>query len=388
MIFFAHSPTFLEWALIVAGAFGIFFASIPSLLFWRNLALYRVPPLPTRSLGAVSVLIPARNEENGIGDAIEAIRATRGIDWELIVLDDQSTDRTAAIVDAAAAKDSRVRRATGVPLPAGWCGKQFACWQLAELARRDTLAFLDADVRMEPEGLARMAGFLESSGASLVSGVPRQVVITFWEKALIPLIPFILLGFLPVAAMRRSRDPAFAAGCGQFFVAKRADYFTSGGHSAIKQTLHDGLKLPWAFRKAGLATDLADATPLASCRMYSSGSETMNGLMKNATEGLARPGLLLPATILLLGGQVLPVVVVLASCLSGSVVPALIGVLGIMILYWPRLLGMGRFAQGAVCVLVHPWGIATLVALQWLARWRQWRGKPSSWRGRVYQFPG
>ncbi len=388
MILFAQSPTLLEWGLIFAGSLAIFLASIPSLLFWRNLALYQVPPLPTEPLGAVSVLIPARNEEQGIGQAIEAIRATRGIDWELIVLDDQSTDRTAAIVDEAAAQDRRIRRASGSPLPSGWCGKQFACWQLAQLASFDTLAFLDADVRLEPEGLARMAGFLQSSGASLVSGVPRQVVLTFWEKALIPLIPFVLLGFLPMAAMRRSKDPAFAAGCGQFFLAKRAGYLQSGGHSAIKQTLHDGLKLPWAFRKAGLATDLADATPLASCRMYTNGTETMNGLMKNATEGLARPGLLLPATLLLLGGQVLPFVVLSASLLNVSILPAFIGLMGIMILYWPRLLGMRRFAQGGTSILVHPLGVAMLVALQWLARWRQWRGKPSSWRGRVYQFPG
>lgn len=377
----------LEWVLLGLGLTSLFLALLPALLFTRNLALYQVAPLPTDPLAPISVLIPARNEEAGIGQAIEAVRSSKLVDWELIILDDQSTDRTGAIIEEWSAQDPRIKRASGEPLPAGWCGKQFACWQLARLANHETLVFLDADVRLEPEGLARLAGFLRSSGASLVSGVPRQVTRTFWEKALIPLILFILLGFLPISRMRKSRDPAFAAGCGQFFMANKADYFQMGGHEAIRQTLHDGVKLPHAFRKAGLATDLTDATPLASCRMYQNASEVMNGLMKNATEGLARPGLLIPVTILLLGGQVAPILILLTGLWLGFVLPVALGLAGILLLYWPRVLGMRRFAQDGLSILVHPLGVTVLVALQWLARWRQFRGKPSSWRGRVYS-PG
>ena len=379
----------LEWIMIPLGIAGVLLALIPCLLFWRNLSLYRVPMLPAKSPGPISVLIPARNEESAIGDAIAAVLQSKGpdsngLEFELLILDDHSTDKTALIVDTVGASDKRVRRIPGKELPTGWCGKQHACWQLAQHAQYGTLVFLDADVRLEPEGLARMAGFLESSGAALVSGVPRQITLGLWEKALIPLIPFVLLGFLPIARMRQSRSPAFAAGCGQFFVANREAYFTMGGHEAIKETLHDGIRLPRAFRMANFATDLADATPLARCRMYTTGREVRLGLMKNATEGLARKGILLPASILLLGGQVLPVGVLLVGICAQSVPITIVGGLGTLILFLTRLLGMGRFAQDGWSVVLHPFGVLALICLQWGARLRSIRGKQASWRGRTY----
>ena len=96
--------------------------------------------------------------------------------------------------------------------------------------------------------------------------------------------------------MRRSRHPAYGAGCGQLFLARREAYETAGGHAAIRATLHDGVKLPRAFRAAGLRTDLFDATDVASCRMYRNAGEVWRGLAKNATEGLAAPGKIVPAT--------------------------------------------------------------------------------------------
>lgn len=374
----------LEWIMIPLGMVGLFLALIPCLMFWRNLSLYQVPPLPNKAPGPISVLIPARNEESAIGDAIAAVLASNGVEFELLILDDHSTDKTAQIIDTISASDPRVRRIPGKNLPPGWCGKQHACWQLAHKAQYGTLVFLDADVRLEPEGLVRMAGFLESSGASLVSGVPRQITVGLWEKALIPLIPFVLLGFLPISRMRQSRSPAFAAGCGQFFVANRDAYFAMGGHEVIRETLHDGIRLPKAFRQADFATDLADATPLARCRMYTTGWEVRQGLMKNATEGLARKGLLLPATLLLLGGQVLPIGVLFTGILAQSVGISIVGGLGTLVLFLTRAMGMGRFAQDGLSVVLHPLGVVALLFLQWGARLRSIRGKQASWRGRTY----
>src|SRR5205807_74198 len=126
--------------------------------------------------------------------------------------------------------------------------------------------------------------FLEKSGAALVSGIPRQETGTFFERLLIPLIHFILLGFLPMKRMRSTRKPAYAAGCGQLFLARRMAYDAMGGHAIIRSSLHDGLTLPRAFRRAGFQTDLCDATDLATCRMYCGAGEVWHGLAKNATE--------------------------------------------------------------------------------------------------------
>ena len=232
------------------------------------------------------------------------------VDLEVIVLDDGSTDRTAEIVrdfvDGLRASASKPPQ----PLPAGWCGKNFACHQLAALARHPLLVFMDADVRVSrPDSLARLAEFVEQSGAALVSGVPREETRGLMEKLIIPLIHFVLLGFLPLRAdARTSTDPRFAAACGQILAVRRDAYERAGGHAAIADRIHDAVALTRIFRAHGFATDLFDATDTFHCRMYQRAAEVWNGFAKNAHEGLGSPRLIVPATLLLLGGQVLPLV--------------------------------------------------------------------------------
>lgn len=336
------------------------------------------PPGPPR----LSVLIPARDEEAAIVPAVESILASTGVEFEILVLDDHSTDATAARVLALAARDPRVRLVEGRPLPAGWCGKQHACWQLAREARHDLLVFLDADVRLAPDALARLAAFLsEHPRVQLASGVPRQLTGTFLERLLIPLIHFVLLGYLPMARMRTCTRTGYAAGCGQLFIARRGAYFAAGGHRALRDSLHDGVKLPRAFRRAGFLTDLFDATDLATCRMYRSGGEVWRGLGKNATEGLAHPAAILPWTALLLGGHVLPWAA-LAWAWGTGLAPLAAAACALSL--WPRLVAVVRFRQSGLGAVLHPLGVLALVTLQWEALASRWRGRPMEWRGRRY----
>ena len=176
---------------------ALVFAAIPCGLFLLNLFVYRPLPRGHRAGSkkiSVSVLIPVRNEESNIRATLDAVLANRDCDFEVVVLDDQSTDRTAAIVGGFVRWNTRVRLESAPPLPAGWCGKQHACHVLAKLARNPLLVFMDADVRLAPDALARMAAFMQRSDAALASGVPRQELGTFSERLLIPQIHFILLG--------------------------------------------------------------------------------------------------------------------------------------------------------------------------------------------------
>lgn len=361
-------------------------ALIPALVFFRNLPLFAAPPpaLDDRR-PAVSVLIPARDEEATITAAVESALASRGVEVEVVVLDDGSRDHTAALVTALAADDPRVLLKTGPPLAAGWCGKQNACAALAQHARHPVFVFMDADVRLAPDGLARSVSFLEASGAGLVSGFPHQETGTFLERLLLPLIHFVLLGFLPIARMRRSTHPAYGAGCGQLFLARRDAYEQSGGHRAIRAAIHDGLALPRTFRKAGIATDLFDATGVAACRMYHSAGEVWRGLRKNAVEALAAPAKILPVTALLLAGQVLPPLLLLLA-LAGAVPSSTLwaAVPGTLALYAPRLIAVRRFRQPLGSALLHPLGILVFLAIQWAALDRRLLGRPEVWKGRGY----
>lgn len=376
----------LTWGALVCLPLGL----LPCILFFRNLRAYR-PPAPLITLDqpqGVSLLIPARNEEKNIGRALECALAAAGdsIDLEVIVLDDQSTDRTRAIVSEWSSRDRRIRLETAPELPAGWCGKQHACWVLANQATKEILLWIDADVRLAPGSIPSLVGFQQTSGAALVSGVPRQITGSLLEKLLIPLIHFILLGFLPLDRMRNSTSPAYSSGCGQLFLANRQAYFQAGGHQAIRSTLHDGIKLPRTFRAAGFKTDLCDATPLAYCRMYEGALPTWNGLAKNATEGLASNAMIIPATLLLGLGQVGPWVIMILAWLlegNGSLAFAL-GWLGTFPGLFVRLAGIPRFEQPILGALLHPLGIFLLLVIQWQARLMAWGGFRFAWRGRSY----
>ncbi len=349
-------------------------AALPCALLLDNLRRFRRPALAANT-PAISVLIPARNEAANIGPATAAILASHGVTLELIVLDDGSTDATPQIL--AAITDPRLRTATGTPLPPGWSGKQHACAALARLATHPLIVFVDADVRLAPDALSRMAHHMATTGQALASGFPRQITRTWSEILLLPLIHFLLLGYLPLFQMNRSRAPALGAGCGQLFIARADAYATAGGHAAIRASLHDGLTLPRAFRHAGLPTGLFDATSFATCRMYTNAAQVWEGLTKNATEGMAKPAALPIWTIILAGGAVLPFVLLATN---PGPLPAIACALALI----TRLILAARFRQPILSALLHPVGITALLALQWAALLRAAAGRPATWRGRAY----
>ncbi len=364
-------------------------ALAPAVLFCANLRKYIPPPAPSpnASSARVSVLIPARDEELSIEAALRSVLANSNADLEVIVMNDGSTDRTAAIVESLRAEDLRVQLRDAPPLPRGWNGKQHACWTLAHAAQTDILCFIDADVRLEPEAIQRMSAFLKSSDAALVSGFPRQITTSPLEWMLLPLIHFVLLGFLPLSRMRAGTDPALAAGCGQFLMVRREAYFASGGHAAIRETMHDGLRLPKLFRQHGYRTDLADLTDFARCRMYTTAGQVWQGLAKNAIEGLGAPARIVPISLLLVLGQVGPFALAVWLLFSHAHVRAgllICAAVAVLAAWLPRALASVRFRQPAQSALLHPVGIILLLAIQWYALGRKLLGGTVSWRNRAY----
>ncbi len=357
-------------------------ALFPAGLFILNLKLYRQPALTNSIPPRVSVLIPARNEERSIREAVQTALISTGVKLEIIVLDDHSTDRTAQIVAEMSTADPRVRLAHAPELPDGWCGKQFACHTLSQLATAPILCFVDADVRLATNALARLTVALQTNKADLISGFPLEETETAFEKLLLPLMHFVLLGFLPIIYMRRSTAPAYAAGCGQIIIATRGGYQESGGHAAIKASRHDGIMLPKAFRRVGLATDLYDLTNLARCRMYTNAREVFTGLAKNATEGIAAPARILPFTFILLLGQVVPFA--LLPFVWHAPTLRMLCLLACLFAYLPRALAVFRFRQPWIGAILHPFGVATLLGIQWWALLRFVAGKPVSWKDRSY----
>ena len=228
-----------------------------------------------------------------------------------------------------------------------------------------------------------MIGFLRTSGASLVSGFPRQKTGTPLEKLIVPLIHWLLLCYLPLGRMRQSLLPGLGAGCGQWFLTTAEAYRAVGGHGhpLVRGSLHDGVKLPRAYRMSGLKTDLCDAGGDAVCRMYQTNGQVWNGFAKNAREGLGAPRLIWIWTVLLTLGHLVPFALLttldpLSPYLSAAVLVAVACSLA------PRIHAAIRFEQTWIGVLLHPFAVLALLGIQWYAAVRAWLGHPVGWKGR------
>jgi hypothetical protein len=213
--------------------------------------------------------------------------------------------------------------------------------------------------------------------------VPRQIVRGVIETAAAPMIDFLIFGYLPVAFMRRfPLMPALTAACGQLMMVRAEDYARAGGHAAVREALHDGLKLARHFRKCGLATDFVQAADLADCRMYDGAREVWNGFSKNATEGMATPRALPVWTALLAGGILGPP---LALPFYGLSAPGAVLAAAILLLACARALQARVCREPALAVVLLPLGVALTLAIQYCALIGKWRGRPVAWRGRSYR---
>ncbi len=364
--------------MMVLGLILLALAALPFGLALMNLATLRATPRHApQGKVLVSILIPARNEAQNIGPAIEAALASVGVPVEVLIMDDGSTDATPDIVRTYAARDGRVRLLTAPPLEDGWTGKVHACHHLSEAARGTHFLFVDADVRLAPQAAALLAGHAQATDAGLVSAVPRQIMRSLGELLTVPTINLLLLGYLPMGFMRLSRDPGLGAACGQLMLVEREAYCSSGGHAAIHARIHDGIQLARLFRRKGFMTDLVPGETLASCRMYARFDEAWNGFAKNAHEGMATPVALPIWTVLLLGGHVLPFALLPFAPTFPIAAAALLS-LG------SRILVTVATRENPWSILLHPATILVGLAIQWSVLLRIGTARRAGWKGRLY----
>lgn len=372
--------TVLGWAMVGCAAF-------PCAMTAWNLLVYRRPPRsgePLTVQDRVDVCIPARNEAANIEACVQGVLASIEVPVRACVYDDQSADATPEILRRLAASDARVIQVPTQALPEGWNGKQWGCERMGRASDAAWLLFTDADVRLDPRAVAAAVRFAQRSGSDLVSTFPHEICGSLGEALMVPMIHFVLLGYLPMGFMRRDRRPALAAGCGQFLLVRGEVWRRSGGHAAFKASMHDGIKLPRSVRAAGGRTDLFDGTDLVSCRMYRGFAQSWRGFVKNAYEGLGSIGTLLFFTIMHVVGHLLPWAVVLAALAGAAWGRSLIGgaMAAMALALLTRVMLAVRFRQPWSAVALHPVGVALMTAIQWASLWVATRGR-REWKGRV-----
>lgn len=338
----------------------------------------------TQPLPRVSVLIPARNEAAVIGATVRALLGQRGIEFELIILDDHSSDGTGAAALAAAAGDPRLRVLDGADLPAGWLGKNWACHQLAGAASAPILIFTDADVRWEPGALAALAAELERSRADLLTVWPTQTTITWGERLVVPLMALVILGYLPAPLVHRTRWPAFAAANGQCLAFRRAAYTAVGGHAAVRGSIIEDIALARRVKAHGLRLRMVDGAGLIGCRMYTDWPSVRDGFAKNILAGYGgRVSFLLLAAVFHWSIFLLPPAWLVAGAFvpfaGWPLAPLLLTALGLAI----RALTAAVTRQRPLDALLMPLSVLLMTVIAAQAIWWQWRYGGPRWKGRT-----
>ena len=229
----------------------------------------------------VSILVPARNEERNIGACLKSLLAQDYPSFEIWVLDDQSSDGTLGILMQMASLHPRLRVLEGQPTPDDFLGKNWACSQLAPHAQGELLFFTDADTIHQSHMLQSIVTAHIGEKADLVTGFPRQQVLTLGERLLVPFFPWAMLCYIPLWLAYRVRLPGLAAAVGQLMVFRREAYQEIGGHNALGTAIVDDLVLTRKLKKAGLRWRVVRVSDLISCRMYHGKREAASGFRKN-----------------------------------------------------------------------------------------------------------
>lgn len=364
--------------MVAALAAGSAFLVAANVLFWPC-----VRPRAASNPVPVSVLIPARNEERSLDSCIESVLAQGSIVAEVLVYNDHSTDNTPAVVVRWSERDRRVRAIETLPLPEGWCGKNFACFRLAQAAASPWLLFLDADARLLRGAVATALDEAKRRHATMLSLWPRIEACTFWESVLMPMLNFVVLGSYPAALALRRDDRSLGLAHGACILVHRDTYRALGGHEVVRDEIFEDTRLARAWRSHGRRSICLDGQNLVRVRMYQSFSGIWHGFQKNFFTAFQShytfwAFLLLHAIVFWL-----PFVAYPLSAFYGSNAAA--WGLGAATVLLSRALLAIHFRQPLWSVLFHPVAESLLLALGIASWWRCVSGKGVTWKGRAYR---
>jgi len=321
----------------------------------------------------VSILIPARNEQDNILSLLTSIQQQDYIDYEVIILDDDSSDRTYAICAEFAAKHSAFRVIKGKELTGQWLGKNYACYQLAQQAKGEYLLFLDADEQVS-DGLINSAVHrMNFRRLALLSLFTNQRMKTLGEKLTVPLMHYILLNLLPLRLVYLFKNPSVAAASGQFMLFNAEVYRQYEWHKNSKDKIVEDVEIMKQVKAAGYNGESLLANGMISCRMYTGYREAIHGFGKNFLAAFNyNIFAFLVFLLLLIGG---PMIVI--TTLNLQLISMMIG----LIILTRIMISLETGQNAAVNVILHPLQMISLVLIAFSAI-QKYLTKTTEWKGR------
>jgi chlorobactene glucosyltransferase len=381
----------LIYQLLVLAGLVIFFINL-----LLNLLTFKRPSkkagLPA-DLPLVSVLIPARNEEKNIANCLASVLQQDYPNFEVLVIDDNSTDRTYEIVSQIAEADPRVRLYRGKPLPADWAGKPFACYQVAQHARGGWFLFVDADTICESHMIRGTLEIAIKYQVALLSGFPRQKLSGLTQKIVLPvLFYFAQMTWFPLWLFHSSKKPMPTMIIGQFILFNKADYWRIGGHETVRSRIMEDVWFGLEMSRRGGRTLAVDLSKTITTEMYGNLAVMTEGCMKwfysvAALSPLALVGFVCAAYIFFLApfywAYIDPVDSLMASGQLTEL--SIIIVAQVLILLLMRVITDQYFRGSSISFIFHPLGVAFLIFAIIIGASRRALGAGVAWKDRVYQ---
>ncbi len=337
------------------------------------------------SLPFVSVLVPARNEERNIEACVTSLLGQRYPRFEVLVLDDDSTDETPVILSRLEQSCRRLRVLRGQPLPDDWLGKHWACHQLALAAQGDLLLFVDADTRHHPLMLREAVAAQAREESDLLTGLPHEETVTLGERLVIPIIGWAVLALLPLGLAHRLKSALLSMGIGQFMLFRRAAFWAVGGFVAVRQDPVDDMALARRTKRNGLCWRFLDLSGRVSCRMYQGFKGAADGLGKSVFPALGRRLAVLAGLFVLLAWMYLAPLAECGGWLLGMTAkggaPFWAGLaVGLAFATWTLV--MWRTKQPFRWALTYPLIIGSILGIAVRSAYLFKYGK-ASWKGRT-----
>lgn len=387
----------VSWILL----FSLFWLIAGSIVLVRN--RYELTSLPalnknessTVSQPFVSLLIPARNEEERIEYTLRAACNQDYGHYEVIVLDDNSTDLTGSILQRLKQEyPDKLRILSGKAKPENWLGKPWACYQLAGHSEGDILLFIDADVQLQPEALAKAVYAMDSKQLDLLTVWPQQILKTFWEQAVIPVVYHTLVTLLPaIYVFRKPRwmpefiyskaGKNFAAGCGQFMMFRKKSYLKIGTHDSVKMNIVEDVELAKLAKSNGLTLRMFEGTGSVYCRMYHSEEDMRAGFRKNFFAGFNNSWIpFILFGFIHLAVYIGPFLLFPFALVLQHPLWLFLSALAISIILIQRLILALWFGWNPLYAFMHPVGVGWFQYLSFLVIFDRLAGRKTLWKGR------
>jgi chlorobactene glucosyltransferase len=380
---------YISTAIFLGGIFIVYWLHNQS-----HLDIVVIPTAPPSNAPLISVCVPARNEERNIRACVESILGQDYPNFEVIVLEDRSTDATPQILRQLVAQEDRLRVIPGADLPTGWAGKPHALYQASAAAQGDWLCFVDADTFLSANAISACYERATGVKADMFTIMTFQILASFWEKVVMPIVMTALsVGFSP----RKVNDPNSkdAIANGQFILIKHSVYEAVGGHERVRDQIVEDKAIAEQVKSNGYRLVVANGDSVARTRMYTSLPEMWEGWTKNIYLGLRdRPSLMLlgavGAFLALFAALFLPLWPLLGVVwfLKGGGWLALSVVAKSLILWsiviYARAQVSRRMGISTWYALTLPLGAAVFAAMMFTSTWRVLSGKGVSWKGRIY----